>query len=315
MTFLMGVMMIVLPLCVGSGLKIVLGKGQSSLCLVYVSGSLGMFCLSGLCQFVTMMGNFPFSWYAKVFWTCMLVISLIGAVIGILKAKKEVIKWDETRKNLMPVVVFFIVGLFLILVAKTDYVGDFTLETVATTLETDSIYEYNSFTGMQIEEGMPIRQKILTPPFLYAAICDLLSLPAQRVVHIYVPVWLLLNVICIIWLWSEELFDTPDKQRVFWWFAAALTVFAGYGMSTWGYQMWYRGYTGNAWVVSVVVPFIVYACIKRKIVMGLLAVGAEVFLAWTTYGIGFGFITACICCVVMFVQWMIRRLGKDKKCI
>jgi len=315
MTFLLGVMLIILPLCIGSGLKIVMGKGQSSLCLVYVSGSLGMFCLSGVCQFITILGKFPFSWYSKILWISALILSLVGAVAGILSKNKVIIKWDEIRKKAAPIVVFFVMGLFLILYTRTDNTGDFTLETVATTLETDSIYEYNSFTGMQIEEGMPIRQKILTPPFLYAAISNVFSVPAQRVVHLYVPMWLLLNVICIIWLWSKELFDTTDKQKLFLWFAVVLSLFSGYGMSAWGYQMWNRGYTGNAWVVSVVVPLVIYACTRRKIMLGLIAVGTEIFLAWTTYGIGFGLVAAFICCVTIFVQWMVGRLRKDKTCI
>ncbi len=315
MTFLLGVLLIILPLCIGSGMKILMGKGQSSLCLVYVSGSLGMFCISGLCQFIAIMGKLPFAWYSKVLWISVIIISLAGAVIGILTQNKDMIKWDEIRKKIVPLAVFFMVGVFLILYTRTDNIGDFTLETVATTLETDSIYEYNSFTGMQLEEGMPIRQKILTPPFLYAAASEALTLPAQRVVHLYVPMWLLLNVICIIWLWANELFETADKQKLFLWFAVMLSVFSGYGMSAWGYQMWNRGYTGNAWVAAVVVPVVVYACIRRKIMLGLLAVGAEIFLAWTTYGIGFGFVTAFACCMVMFLQWIIRRMRKDRTCI
>ena len=313
MTFVLGMIFIIIPLCIGSGLKILFGKGKNSICLVYISGSLGMFLISGVCQFVTIMGDFSFGWYAKLLGITILIASVIGAILGIVTKKQNAVEPMEIKKTALPVFAFLAAGIFLILCTRTDNVGDFTLETVNTTLETDSIYEFNSFTGRQIEEGMPIRQKILTPPFLYAAVCSLLSLPAQRVVYLYIPIWLLLTVICIFILWAKELSSTPDEQRLFLWFCAVLTVFAGYGVSSWGYQMWTRGYTGNAWVAAVVVPFVVYACRKRMYMAVIAACMAEVFMAWTTYGIGFGMITAGVCCGISFIQWIKNR--RKKRCM
>lgn len=315
MTFLLGVLLIIVPLCIGSGIKILYGKGQSSLCLVYVSGSLAVFLFSGLCQFVAIMGKYSFLWYKNVFMIGVLVIAVLGVVIGVITGKKENGAKEDYHNLLVPAAVLLAAGIFLILFSGVDRTTDFTLETVQTTLSTDSIYEFNSFTGMQIEEGMPIRQKILTPAFLYAAISDCFHVPAQRVVYLYMPIWLLLNVICVVILWSKTLFAEENRQKVFCWFATALMICGGYGMEAAGYQMWSRGYTGNAWVAAVVVPMVVYACLKRKIMLLLLGLAAEVFLAWTTYGIGFGAVTAVVCLAVILWQWIVKRLGKDKKCI
>jgi len=69
----------------------------------------------------------------------------------------------------------------------------------------------------------------------------------------------------------------------------------------------HQGFTGNAMCAAVVIPFAIYLCMKGKWLAAFLCVVAELFLIWTTYGLGY-----CVLVIVLFAGVAICSKIKGK---
>ena len=191
-----------------------------------------------------------------------------------------------------------------IITCAPDVTGDFTLETIRTTLQTDSIYQYNSLTGQILEEGMPLRKQILTLPFFQAFLSEFFDIEVTLLLYKIFPCYTLFLTILVYSRFAGTLLvKQKDHQMIFMFIIGFMLLVGDYAYAAPGALMLHQGFTGNAICAGVIIPFAVYACMNRKWLLACVCVGAELFLIWTTYGLGF-------CVLVLLLFALIESLGK-----
>lgn len=279
----------------------------------YLLGALLMVVLSGGIQFVVRHTNQPFSLYAIAMAVICVFFSLIGLGIGIASFSK----WKQEKPEtglLLLCLILFVAGCVRIFMLQPDVTGDFTLETIRTTLSTNTIYEYNSLTGRLIEEGMPIRQEILTLPFFGAFLCRMFGADAQLVVYKVLPCFVLLLSLFTAYFLAEHLFMNNRKSRQIFLLAYGMLLLLGDSSSPMpAYEILHRGFTGSAWVCGFLTSLVLYCCIQKKWLFLLLCLAAEIFLHWTTYGLGFGVLVVVGCLMVSAVRSVLARFFIKEK--
>ena len=83
---------------------------------------------------------------------------------------------------------------------------------------------------LQIEEGMPIRQQILTVPFFMAYLSSIFSLEAESLIYGLIPCWVFLLSFFAYGLWAEKLFpQNAEHRRLFLCFWVMLILLGDYG--------------------------------------------------------------------------------------
>ena len=323
MILLLILFLIVVPFLTGKPVRKVLDSKRHGITDTYICGVMTMLVASGVLHVAVMLLNRPFSDYVKLYSLILAALSLLGAVCVILGARRGN-TWVHLKERFLRVargfaanretriflglfvVVFLLCGVRIIF-GTVDVTGDFTLETIRTTLETDSIYGYNSLTGRLLEEGMPIRQQILTMPFFLAYLCEMFSVAAGTLLYKIIPCYLLVLAALVYTKWAGVLFEKQrEKQLLFLVVTGILLLMGDSTRFAPAALLLHQGFTGNAWCAGFVVPYAIYACMDKKWLLTGLCVGAELFLVWTTYGLGY-----CVLITALFGGLeLARRLAK-----
>ena len=178
------IFLIFAPFFIGQPVRKILDFGGKGVADTHICGVMTMLAISGTLHFFVMFTNRTFADYLKFYPVILTVLVVGGIVITVFDVRKNNAEFSVKarliaflkswfkNKELQVFTIFTLVTLvlcvFKIVAGTPDASGDFTLETIRTTLHTDSIYQYSSLTGKLLEEGMPIRQQILTMPFFIA---------------------------------------------------------------------------------------------------------------------------------------------------
>ncbi len=307
--------LLIAPYLVGVPIRKVLDGRNEDAGTAYITGVMTMLVLSGVIHFSVMYTNGPFSLYLRIYPLVLFVVALAGVVCSVFDIRKGKIKLalpfkDASKEALCFMAlnaVVFLLCVIRILVGKADVSGDFTIETIRTTLQTDSIYQYNSFTGMLIEEGMPIRQQILTLPFFQAFLAESFNVAADVVLYKVFPCFVLGSLLLVYWMLAKKLFPENQLSRLIFMFIIGFMLLVGdYGVTSLSALILHRGFTGYALCVGVFIPFTVYVCLSKKWLLALVCAAAELFVIWTTYGLGF-------CVLTAFLFGIIEVAGRLKK--
>ena len=318
MILLLLLFLIIIPCLIGQPVRKVLDHKGHDMVTTYLVGVMTLFITSGGVQLLMILTKRPFSDYEKFYLLILAILSLVGIVLAFFEFRKEKNgvslrkRASEFLKSQFPTkdsrifgvltVVVLVLCAARILTGTPDLTGDFTLETVNTTLATDSIYEYNSLTGQVIEEGMPIRQQILTLPFFLAFLSKVFGIDAAGLLYQIFPCYVLILIALVYSRWGTLLFpNQAGRQKGFLFIVSFLLLVGDYGRFAPAALILHQGFTGNAVCVGVVLPFAIYLCMRGKWLPALLCVGAELFLIWTTYGLGF--------CVWVLLLFGLIRLG------
>lgn len=322
--------LLIVPFFLGQPVSKIIDRGSRDVTDTYICGVMTMFVLSGALHFFVMFTNRPFSEYVKLYPVVIAFLMLVGVVITVFGVKKNSgehgikakmiafgkvwFKSGETKLFAILTLITLFLCVIRILTGEPDVTGDFTLETIRTTLQTDTIYQYNSFTGMLLAEGMPIRQQILTMPFYLAFLSEFFGVGVELVIYRVFPCFVLLMGFLVYTRLAGVLFpENKEKQTVFMFVICFMILVGDYAHAAPAALMLHQGFTGNALCVGVVIPFVIYACLRRNWLMAALCVAAELFLIWTTYGLGFSALTIFIFAFMEIVgKIACKSIGKQK---
>lgn len=327
MIILLPVLLFVIPFMVGIAARKILDYKGRGITEAFLCGVLTMLSISGALQLMLLLLKRPFSEYMRIYPLLLIVLALVGGVVLFfeLREAREGLNWKEhflgffrylfysaeTKVFSLLTLTVFILCVLRIVLGVPDVSGDFTLETVRTTLATDTIYQYNSFTGQEVAEGMPIRQQILTLPFFLTFLSEISGMDAALLVYKIFPCYVLMLAVLVYSRWAGTLFvNRRDLQSGFL-FLISFMIFVGdYAGVAPASLLLHQGFTGNALCAAVVIPFAIYLCVKGKWSAALLCVVAELFLIWTTYGLGY-----CVLVMLLFAGVSIcgRIKGKVQK--
>lgn len=174
-------------------------------------------------------------------------------------------------------------------------VGDMTVETVESFLETDGVYRVNPLTGQAYEAGVPLRIRILCLPTLYGILCRVFGLQAAELVWRIAPLYLLLLSYLAFWTLARTLFSgEKDKEKRLLFIALVAAVFCVgdylYGMD--GFGLLHCGCRGVTIRNGILLPYIVGLMLRHKWKPAALCILAEACLVWTLYGMGACLLTA-----------------------
>ncbi|MGN0168550.1 MAG: DUF6077 domain-containing protein [Acetatifactor sp.] len=240
--------------------------------------------------------NRPFHFCALLFGALAVPVILLAAALALVmfrKHRKEVENTGKpasgTEKLLLVLFAAVVLSqLFFVLTNRDVYRrGDMTVETVGSFLQSNAVYQVNPMTGLAYEQGIPSRLKILCLPTLYGALCELLRLSPQSLVWKVSPVLTLLGCYGAYGALAGCLFGEDRKKRRTFLIAVALLLWAGsylYGMD--GFGILYCGWRGVTIRNTVLIPWVVSLCLRRKWLPALACVMAEACLVWTLYGMG-----------------------------
>lgn len=177
--------------------------------------------------------------------------------------------------------------LFMIMGKNVYIQGDMTVETVTSFLETDAVYQVNPMTGRAYEGGLPSRIAILCLPTLYAALSSFFHVRPDILILYVVPV---ITLLCCYGAYSclaESLFPDDRSRRLCFLIMIALLIWIGsYGYGMDGFGLLFSGWRGVTIRNTILIPYAVSLCLRRKYTYLPLCVLAELCIVWTLYGMG-----------------------------
>lgn len=229
------------------------------------------------------------------------------------KAREGGCRFSAGEKMLLILFAFLAVSQMLfMLIGRNVYVqGDMTVETVRSFLHTNAYYQVNPMTGRIYEDGLPSRLEILCLPTLYAALSSIFHVRADILILYVVPVITLLCCyganICL----AKSLFPEERNKQLYFLAAVAFLFWIGsysYGMD--GFGLLFSGWRGVTIRNTVLIPYTVSLCLRKKYIYLPLCVLAEACIVWTLYGLG-----ACVPVILgmTLVCFLRRRFEAGKE--
>jgi len=321
--------MLVVPMCMGMFVKKIVDYKGQNLADDYLCGVLALFVVSGLIQFATIFMNFTFTWYCRTMLITTIFMGLVGLILSIAlqtfsisefkRGVREKSRAISKSNNILSI--FIIAGILLAIFIRIYYSApvlenDFTMETILTTLSSNAIYKYNSLTGELIQNGMPIRQKILTLPFFLAFMIKTFGYDTGLFVYRIFPCYIAFLSFLVFQRLSVFMFpDSLEKRMTFLHVFGFMTLVGDFGTKAPAYLLIFQGFTGYSVLVNVLLPYLFTSTLRKKWGIAALCAIAEIFLVWTTYGIGFSIITIAfsIVCLATSSIWLKTSIVKTTK--
>ncbi|MBO4808476.1 MAG: hypothetical protein IK054_00155 [Lachnospiraceae bacterium] len=316
------------PICMGMFVRAILDTEGQNLADYYLCGILTLVVVSGFTQLAAILLNYSFTWYCSTLLVASLAMSVAGIVTSValnrfsLKQQKknyrDHVKAISRGGNVLGIMIIafvFIGVLTRILLSSSILEGDFTLETINTCLSTDTIYKFNSLTGDFIENGMPIRQQILTLPILMGFFIKTFGLPATAFVLQAFPCFVaFLYFLALHRIGSFIYPDNTEKRLTFTGIFSFMILVGDISLKSPSFLLIYQGFTGYAFLACVILPYLFSACLRRKWGIAAVCIACEAFSVWTTYGVGFGVLVVVFFLIAMLLRKVIRNTpGRGKE--
>lgn len=138
----------------------------------------------------------------------------------------------------------------------------FYVATATTTLETDTVYQYDAYTGLAYDE-LPARYVLSPFPVWNALAAKLTGLHPAIVAHTVMPLFLIPLAYAALWLLASWLFEKKRKNAwLLLFFAALIQMFSFYSIYTQGTFLLLRIWQGKAVLTNILLPAILYFCIR-----------------------------------------------------
>lgn len=317
----------VAAVCGMSGLlyQRIVGK-ERDIAALYIEGFLSFFCLAGVVSLLPIKLRMAFHVYAVILAVCAGVILLAGGFFVVAERKKgaKEMKTAEVRPaagkhGTLPYLLTGLIfaGLLLSFFLFEPSVGaDLTAESVFTTIQTDSLFEYNPATGRKLEIGIYPQSKLLILPVFYSVLYRPGTMELSFFLYRLIPILVLVLNGMVFWKWGTLLFparleDSLEKRGFFLLFYMALIWFGDYFPGTFAYRLLHEGWKGESILVVIVLPWLAWSCMdillhgmkKQRLFGAVLCFGAGIFLAdWKNVLV---LETATV--VFFVVMWMVRR--------
>ena len=328
------VLFMFLPYAAGYGCKRILRWRETNQIETYLIGFFFLFFLQGVILVPCVWLEKSLTTAAGILLAVMGMLVLVAGVFGILplfskrreetKEKEKRIPWKKIEKKLFFVVLAL---LFILLLRMVLGVGilreDITLETVLTTMQTDSLFKFHPLTGGIMEAGMISSKKIVTLPLFYAGITWLTGMDAAAFLYLVVGVMVLLcSYFAVTLLFSKVLIPTRGKLFFFWIMYSLLLLSGDYHADTLAHRLLFRGYDGTTICFGVILPYLLYLIVSwyrlesgeemvvfatRMMYILKMVLGFAVSVVITGLGTGFVFlfmavVVAGICCILKSIK-------------
>lgn len=237
----------------------------------------------------------PFSQCIVVFWLTMAAGTVLYALLLFWKNRRRREENRDKRSFSQPelllaalvAVLFFSQAIFICRGTQLYLTGDMTVETVGSFLQTDALYQVNPMTGREYQGGIPTRLEVLCLPTLYGVLCEGTGLQPELLVWRIVPVFTLFLFYCAYSSLAQSLFPQERGRRLLFLVFAGLLVWVGsYRDGVDGFEILCSGWRGVVLRNTVLFPYLLSLCLRRRYLLALGCVLAELCIVWTLYGLG-----------------------------
>ncbi|MFI3214431.1 MAG: DUF6077 domain-containing protein [Eubacteriales bacterium] len=271
---LLGVLLLIMgPFLMGIVVNEIGRKKETNQIETYLSGFFFLFLMQGGIFFVGIYGNLTFSMTSKILLIAILAIVCVGLLIGVIKRKKyfainvSKVKLENKKDKLLYLSLFIIVAIqiytmFAFMPAVRD---DIMLETMITTLSTDTMYQYHPLTGSLMSLGMIGSKKLITLSMWYSFLSKYMMIsPAVALYVVGSACTLILSYFAYGCVFYTLFLGDLKKTIIGLNFLGLLYLAGDYYTMTIGYQQLYYGYAGEVICVSVMIPYLMYIIYCRK---------------------------------------------------
>lgn len=295
-------------------------KKEKDIAALYIEGFLFFFCMAGVLVLPLIKWRMHFTLYCVILAVCAGVIILTGGffLLADLRRKKDK-KPKPQKKGIVP---FYLAGLVFAALIFSFYqfepsIGaDMTAETVFTTLQTNTLFEYNPATGSKLEIGIYPQSKLMIMPVIYSVLYRMSRTDMQFFLYQLIPILIVGLNYMVIWKWSALLFPAEqeegrERRGLFLLFYGLLVLFGDYLSMTYAYRLLHEAWKGESIFAVIVIPWLAYLCLDillhkvrlHKLCSIILCIGAGIFLVpWKTAA------ALEIMIIAFFVLlWLIRR--------
>lgn len=268
------ILLFILPLAAGTVCKGILRWKETNQIETYLIGFFFLFFMQGVIFVPCVFMGLPFSLACTILLAAALGLTGLGLIMffwGRFKTKKseeaeekKKLPWRKGDKFLYAVMMAVFVLLVVRMILGLDIMrDDIMLETVNTTLHTDTMFTYHPLTGMMMDGGMITSKKIVTLPLFYAAIAKLTGMMPYQLLYLVINIWVLgCSYYACMMLFSKVTAITRRKIYGYWTVYGLLLLAGDYHKSTITYRLLYQGYEGTTICFGVLMPYLLYVILS-----------------------------------------------------
>lgn len=220
------------------------------------------------CQGVAFFGGQLLGWSFRKVAMVLMFFLLLVCCISMLLCKKEIGKlWKNAKKfsfhevengRYLALLLWLFLGIvFVVAYGTAGNRNDAMVETVQTTLMTDTMNQYHPFTRNKLELGVILSKKIITLPFWYSTLSLWTGLDAVNTVWV---LGTLITIVCSLLAFAELggllFFRDFKKTWLLLVFMELMYLSGDYYIGSAGYRQLFYGYSGEVVVATVVIPCI-----------------------------------------------------------
>lgn len=189
-----------------------------------------------------------------------LVIIFVAEMIWLRKRWMHFVKGIAIKQVSILLVAALVVSAGLTIVpafyVSSDDDDAFYVASATTAQETNTLFEYNAYTGRRIKNVQS--RYVLSPfPIFLAGISSVSYTPAAELAHRWIPLFLIPVSLGVLYLFGTYLYPKErKKQHLFFLLAVLLTLFSGYSIKNASVFLLYRIWQGKAVLAAFLLPLI-----------------------------------------------------------
>ena len=336
--YIIGVILLfILPLAAGTVCKGILRWKETNQIETYLIGFFFLFFMQGVIFVPCVFVGLSFQVACTMLLAAVLGLTTLGFIMILwnkLRSKKAAdseekkkLPWRKGDKFMYAIMMVIFVLLVVRMILGLDLLrDDIVLETVNTTLQTDTMYTYHPLTGMMMDGGMIASKKIVTLPLFYAAIAKLTGMIPYQLLYLVVNIWVMTcSYYACMLLFAKVTTITRGKIYAYWVVYGLLLLAGDYHEGALTYRLLYQGYEGATICFGVLMPYLLYVILswyrqesdEEKTTWGMrimfcLKIALVFATSMVITGLGTGFLflfitggVAAVCCLLKSI-WEVR---------
>lgn len=270
--FLINILLIVLwfllvPILIGSLFTKYMKTDKNSIALSLICGYAGMFTIFEIVMLPMIYLKATFEILVWILGGLLLIISAVSCILNATRVKKvwKNFFWEFPRQHFTLYLAIFII-VFQVLVCTIsmhlDYDDAFYVGTSSTTIQTNSLYQYDPYTGNAYQE-FPARYVLSPYPIYISMMSKLILMHPATVAHTVMPAIFIPLVYSLIALIGKKIL--PDNKKAFGIFmliVAVVQIFSYYSVYTASTFILLRIWQGKALLANLFLPGIFYFVIR-----------------------------------------------------
>lgn len=315
------------------------GEKETSHLWIHLTGFFFLIFFQGVVFFLAQLFGAEFSKGRNFLAVGLLITSLFSLLIcrkEIGRSMEKIRKFRPEKKFHLSLLLWLFAGLLWIMVSqrmipRTDGIA----ETAAITLQTNTLNQYHPFTHEPLHSGVILTRKVITLPFLYAAISSWTGWdPAITVRVAGTAICLIFSMTAFAYLGHLLFYGNKNHMYLLLILIEFLYLSGDYHPSMDAYRQLYQGYSGELITAMVLLPAVIITLYRltgfwlredfpkekegieggRAVLsLGLIFAGS-LFLTTVTWGILMLFLAAALYGTTAgIILWMKREKKQRKK--